>query len=192
MTIAEYKSSLTSKLENLIQNFVPLREAMSDYVADSSVRIWDQHENSAGDDLLSYSPYSKTPIYVSKVLFPSVGTNIGKKGKIVKNQSKSTTNVGARNIEIKSAYLPGGYAELKKALSNRPPLELFGVLKADWANAQIEVKGSKATVALKNEVNIGKTEGLIKKYGRFFSPKRSELDKIKETIRIGTIKALNA
>lgn len=190
LTIEQYTAQLKSRLNALSENFIPLFNAASEFRADLVVRIYNDSENTAGEKLLSHGPYSTKPIYLSPPYPRNIGTHIGKRGQTVK-PSKTSKNVGAKKTEIKSAYFAGGWNEVKQQVG-RPPMEYFGDLKEDIQSAsQINLQGEEVTITLSREVNASKLESLQKKYGEVLAPNQEELDQMKETIRLETIRILN-
>lgn len=198
MTIAEYTQSLTSKLEELEQNFFPLLLAAETYKADVEVRIWDEHKNSEGVNLLTASPYSTKPIYINPENLPRLaGTFVGKRTGTRVKPSKKALNVGAKREVIKSAYFSEGYGQMKSEIG-RPPVELFGFMRSSFAASSITLSGSKLKVkwgAISEETIeqiSGKAEGLQKKYGQIFYPTEQELKTMGEVIAFETAQFLNA
>lgn len=173
VNIEEYISTLRGRVDALLTDFQPLRIAVSGFISDATERIWDQSKNSAGQDLLSVSPYDTNPIYVSPDRLPR----------------KSGSNIGKRDKEIRSLYFSEGWSEVKAEVG-RPAAELFGTLRSDFANAEIVGQGTKFQVKLKQEENIGKAKGLQKKYGKLFLPTKEEKERLLAAIKDETIRAI--
>lgn len=169
----QYKQVLLGRLNQLYQNFYPLQIAVSNLKADQAVRIWDESKNSAGQDLKSFG-YDTTPAYIAPDKLPR----------------KAGSNVGKRDLPIKTLYFPGGYAEMKRAVG-RPPVELFGLLRNDFVNTNVTGQGMKVQISVSSQENAGKAEGVQKKYGKLFLPTEDEMDTLKVILKDEIIKAIN-
>jgi hypothetical protein len=159
MTAAQFIQQQTEMLSRLESDTEPLQIASNNSKVAMLIRIFSKGENQAGQSLLSVKGYDTTPLYISKEIVGGVGTFVGKKGNVVKNKSASTINAGARNKEIKSAYFPGGYKELKSKLG-KGILELTGRMQSDIANGFINiVSATRATLGFKDPDNAEKMIG---------------------------------
>lgn len=195
MTVEQFTAKLNDKLSQLEANFFPAEKALQSFKAEAIQRIWADEKNSAEQKLLSVHSYSTKPLwfYDPANLLPisAPGKQRSKKtGKTVKNKTKDTENVGVRNKPIVTKYFAEGYSELKSKI-HRPPLELFGELKSDFASAPVQGSGRRYYISLSKENNIEKTEGLVKKYGVFFRPTKTERKKIIAEMSIDVTRYFN-
>jgi hypothetical protein len=97
--------------------------------------------------------------------------------------------VGKRGKKIKSAYFPQGYAQLKQVV-DRPPLELQGSLKSSFANSPILASGANVQITI-DISEVGKVQGLEKRYGTIFDLTKEEEQLFGEELTILVVEAIN-
>lgn len=159
MTAAQFVQQQTDRLNQLEQDTYPIEKASQDIKKEMVFRIFSEGKNAKGELLLSVKGYDTDPLYISTSIVGQVGTFVGKKGTVVKNKSKNTINAGAKNKEIKSAYFPKGYKELKSKLG-RPVLELTGEMQKDLANGFTQIiNAGRAVLTFKKNENALKMLG---------------------------------
>lgn len=186
MTVQEFISDQNDALNKLISDSDILNSVGFDVHAKVVKRIFTDKENANGDGILSARPYSTKPAYFSReVVGLTVGTFIGKKGRVVK-KSKTAINAGAKKIEIKSAYFPGGYAEMKSQLG-KGALELNGLLMKDFANPFFEIDGTALKVKFKSKLQNDIAVGNEDLRGAIFAFKDSEINEFE---RLYTMKLI--
>ena len=174
MTVKEFTDKMSSRISDLEKEYKPLLYAAESFKADAAARIWEQSLNSNGSSLLSVSGYSTTPMYSSAKSLPrKTGNNKGKTGK-----------------PIQSEYFSGGYAQMKAAVG-RPPAELFGTLRSDFASSPVILNGSKVVISVSRNESAEKVVALEKKWGEMFQPTEQELQDIVDTVLFETLKYLN-
>jgi hypothetical protein len=108
--------------------------------------------------------YSTEPIYVDPKSLRNAPASF-KFGKPT-TDSKGKTKKGK---PIKSLYFAGGYAELKTKTSATLPLQLTGKLAGGFLQSEVIKDGLSVSVTLP-ESELGKSQGLEKKYGVIFQP----------------------
>jgi hypothetical protein len=182
VTVKELSGRIDELIAEWESGFEPLFRAVFDIKGEMFIRIFGEGTtsgfNSQGVDLPTV-PYSITPIYVSKVIAGNKGTFASTKtNKIVKNKSKNSKSVGTRKNEIKSAYFPGGYAQLKQALG-KPALELTGFLRSFFLKGEPINEGFGSYIVI-DESQSGKVQGLEDKYGIIFDMTEFEFEKFIE------------
>lgn len=161
MTVEEINLKLNALASSYEVDFTALLLASSSMKEEISSRVFDRGLNTQGEDMLTKSPYSTKPIYVSSNSIPGGAGN----------------DIGARGEKIKSYYFPKGYRQLKETINRADkPLELNLKLRNDWLTATVEQSGNKVSISLKDQINADKTEGLSKKFGVFFSANQEEID----------------
>ena len=130
-------------------------------------------------------------MYINPVNLPRLaGTFVGKKSGTRVKPSKKALNVGAKREVIKSAYFSEGYGQMKSEVG-RPPAELFGTLRSDFASSPIVLNGSKVVISVSRDKSAEKVEALEKKWGEMFQPTEQELQDIVDTVLFETLKYLN-
>lgn len=160
-TAEEFNANMNFLLAQYESGFTALLTAVKSMVSEITVRVFDEGLNTQGEDMLSKSPYSTKPIYISPSKVPGASGN----------------DIGKRGTKIQSYYFPEGYKQLKETINRADkPLELTLNLRNDWSNANIEQSGNIVTVSLGKDINADKTEGLSKKFGVFFSANQDEID----------------
>jgi|LakMenEpi03Aug12_release.lakeMendotaPanAssembly.Ray.scaffolds.fasta_scaffold202111_2 hypothetical protein len=192
-TIKEIKKKTDDLIAEWEQDFEPLYRAVADIKGEMFVRIFGKGKeggfNSENVELPT-QPYSIKPIYVSKVIAGNKGTFVSKKtGRKVKNKSKNTKNVGTRDREIKSAYFPGGYAQLKQVLG-KPPLELTGFLRSFFLKGEPIDQGFSCYIVI-DDSQSGKVDGLESRYGIIFDMTDDEFDRFIDYHTTYVIEAIN-
>lgn len=176
MTAEELFIKWDNLYNELEQNFYPLLIATSSALVLTHKRIFNEGKNIDGDVMLSKKPYSTKPTYIDKD----------------KSPQKVPFGTGKTGREIKSYYFPSGYSQFKGAIG-RGILELSLQLRNDWVTANVVLDNSNLTVALKEDINAEKSEGLQKdsQYGRFLGFDQSELDALTKVIEFELAKAFN-
>ena len=159
-------NALTEELE---ANFLPLKLAVESVLRKTEQRIFDDGVNVKGEVMLDKKPYSTKPTYISRIESPR----------------QVPFDTGKRGTKIKSYYFPNGYSQFKQAIG-RSILELSLDLRNDWVNADVVLDKTVLTVALKQDYNAQKAEGLQKEsqYGRFFGFTEKEQQQVAEIIEI--------
>lgn len=133
-------------------------------------RIFSDGKNSSGGQIGVYN--STKPVYIKPENAPKKGNQIGKRGK-----------------PIESLYYPS-YKNFRKAMGRESEfvnVRLNNELQSDLANANISrtstklgvpkpirVSKTKYKVTLKKDINIKKSEGLEKKFGKFLEHTKEE------------------
>ena len=176
MTAEELFNKWDNLSKELEQNFYPLLIATSSALTITHERIFTEGKNIDGDVMLNKKPYSTKPTYIDRDKSPrQVPFGTGKTGR-----------------EIKSYYFPSGYSQFKGAIG-RGILELSLQLRNDWVTANVVLDKSNLSVALKQDINADKAEGLQKdsQYGRFLGFDQSELDALTKVIEFELAKAFN-
>jgi hypothetical protein len=131
-------------------------EAVFDLHIDMSRRIFKEQKDINGN---SPKPYDTAPIYASVDRYK--GVRLG----------------GKKTKSGKSKYFEGGYSQLKKE-SGRPPIELFGSLKSNFANGVREVNPFEYEIVVEKE-NADKIKG---NFVNFFKVSKTEKEKLLKKI----------
>ena len=134
-------------------------EAVFDLHVDMSTRIFKDNKDINGN---KPKAYDTKPMYASVEAYRGVRLG-GKK-----------TKTG------KSKYFEGGYSQLKQE-SGRPPIELFGNLKSDFANGVREVNPFEYEIVVSKE-NNDKIKG---NFANFFKVSKTEKENLLKTIVSG-------
>lgn len=134
-------------------------EAVYDMHADMSTRIFIDNKDINGN---KPKAYDTKPMYASVQAYR--GVRLG----------------GEKTKSGKSKYFEGGYSQLKKE-SGRPPIELFGNLKSDFANGVREVNPFEYEIVVSKE-NNDKIKG---NFVNFFKVSKSEKENLLKTIISG-------
>ena len=176
MTPEELENKWSNLTKELEQDFYPLLIATNSVLTITHERIFTEGKNINGDVMLDKKPYSTKPTYIDRDKSPrQVAFGTGKTGR-----------------EIKSYYFPNGYSQFKGAIG-RGILELSLQLRNDWVTANVVLDKNKLSVALKQDINAEKAEGLQRdvQYGRFLGFDENELEKLDEIIAFELAKAYN-
>ncbi len=131
-------------------------EAVYDLHIDMSRRIFKEQKDINGN---SPRPYDTKPIYASVDRYK--GVRLG----------------GKKTKSGKSKYFEGGYSQLKNE-SEKPPIELFGNLKSNFANGVREVNPFEYDIVLEKE-NADKVKG---NFVNFFKVSKLEKENLLKTI----------
>jgi len=149
-SVDETNKRIEDLLSGWRSNFIPLYTSVFFVRGEMSRRIFTKGKNADGKQLPS-PEYSRKPIYVDVNSLPN---------------TPSAYQIGKRNKRIKSAYFPGGYDELKKAVG-RPVLELTNILDSAFTNTPIIDEGENSFIVIPDD-QINKVRGLEKKYKSIF------------------------
>lgn len=131
-------------------------EAVFDLHIDMSRRIFKEQKDINGN---SPRPYDTTPIYASVDRYK--GVRLG----------------GKKTKSGKSKYFEGGYSQLKRE-SGKPPIELFGNLKSDFANGVREINPFEYEIVVSTE-NADKIKG---NFVNFFKVSKTEKENLLKRI----------
>jgi len=134
-------------------------EAVYELHADMVIRIFKENKDINGN---KPKAYDAKPIYASVEAYK--GVKLG----------------GKKTKSGKSKYFEGGYSQLKNE-SGRPPIELFGNLKSDFANGVREVNPFEYEIVVSKE-NNDKIKG---NFVNFFKVSKSEKENLLKTIVSG-------
>ena len=166
-TIKEMNLRMDALNKEWNTNFKPLYRAGTNLKRVMFKRIFGKG-NSGGYNTamesLSTKDYSVEPIYVDPKSLRNAPASF-KFGKPT-TDSKGKTKKGK---PIKSLYFAGGYAELKTKTSAKLPLQLTGKLAGGFLQSEVIKDGLSVEVTLP-ESELGKSQGLEKKYGIIFQP----------------------
>jgi hypothetical protein len=131
-------------------------EAVVDLHDDMYKRIFKENKDINGN---SPKPYDTEPIYASVDRYK--GVRLG----------------GKKTKSGKSKYFEGGYSQLKRE-SGKPPIELFGNLKSNFANGVREVNPFEYEIVVEKE-NADKIKG---NFVNFFKVSKTEKEKLLKKI----------
>jgi len=131
-------------------------EAVYDLHIDMSRRIFKEQKDINGN---SPRPYDTNPMYASVDRYK--GVRLG----------------GKKTKSGKSKYFEGGYSELKRE-SGKPPIELFGKLKSEWANGVREINPFEYDIVVSQE-DGNKIKG---NFVNFFKVSKSEKENLLKRI----------
>jgi hypothetical protein len=131
-------------------------EAVFDLHIDMSRRIFKEQKDINGN---SPKPYDTDPIYASVDRYK--GVRLG----------------GKKTKSGKSKYFEGGYSQLKRE-SGKPPIELFGNLKSNFANGVREINPFEYEIVVEKE-NADKIKG---NFANFFKVSKTEKEKLLKRI----------
>jgi hypothetical protein len=131
-------------------------EAVFDLHIDMSRRIFKEQKDINGN---SPKAYNTDPIYASVDRYK--GVRLG----------------GKKTKSGKSKYFEGGYSQLKRE-SGKPPIELFGNLKSDFANGVREINPFEYEIVVEKE-NADKIKG---NFVNFFKVSKTEKEKLLKKI----------
>lgn len=134
-------------------------EAVYDMHADMATRIFVENKDINGN---KPKAYSTEPMYASVKAYR--GVRLG----------------GEKTKTGKSKYFEGGYSQLKNE-SGRPPIELFGNLKSDFANGVREVNPFEYEIVVSKQ-NNDKIKG---NFVNFFKVSKKEKENLLKTIVSG-------
>lgn len=134
-------------------------EAVYDLHADMAIRIFKDNKDINGNKPKSYDT---KPMYASVKDYR--GVRLG----------------GEKTKTGKSKYFEGGYGQLKSE-SGRPPIELFGNLKSNFANGVREVTPFEYEIVVEKQ-NMHKIKG---NFSNFFKVSKSEKENLLKTIISG-------
>jgi len=150
MSVENVFEAYKMKLE---KNFA---EAVFDLHIDMSRRIFKEQKDINGN---SPKPYDTDPIYASVDRYK--GVRLG----------------GKKTKSGKSKYFEGGYSQLKRE-SGKPPIELFGNLKSNFANGVREINPFEYEIVVEKE-NADKIKG---NFANFFKVSKTEKEKLLKRI----------
>jgi len=131
-------------------------EAVYDLHIDMSRRIFKEQKDINGN---SPRPYDTNPMYASVDRYK--GVRLG----------------GKKTKSGKSKYFEGGYSQLKRE-SGKPPIELFGKLKSEWANGVREINPFEYDIVVSQE-DGNKIKG---NFVNFFKVSKSEKENLLKRI----------
>lgn len=171
-TAAEVFKQLTEAADKWLNEFKPLYLCCETLKADISGRLFDSGKDS--NDAEINPDYSTKELYVDPQTLP---------------RSVSAFQTGKRGQPIRSAYFPGGYAQLKQAIG-RPVLELTNQLQSDFDNSPQRNDGEVVEFVLE-KFNADKLEGLERKYGILIAPTEDEETLLAECLAETIINELN-
>lgn len=134
-------------------------EAVYDLHADMAIRIFKENKDINGN---KPKAYDTKPMYASVKAYK--GIRLG----------------GEKTKTGKSKYFEGGYNQLKNE-SGRPPIELFGNLKSNFANGVREVTPFEYEIVVEKQ-NMDKIKG---NFSNFFKVSKSEKENLLKTIVSG-------
>lgn len=179
---AEYAAHMQGKIDALIRDDIPFKEAVYNDIARKSIRIYEQGMNSNGSQIGKYS--TSPAMYVNPDYAPRSG-NIrtksgGKLQGLKPTVGKTGKSVFKNGKPHKTTYLPGGYKELRNRTGRRIDivnLRFTNDLFLDWANVATEkqlpvptkINQHSYVIKLKRAHNADKVEGIEKKYGAVFA-----------------------
>jgi hypothetical protein len=166
-TIKEMNARMDALNKEWLTNFKPLYRAGTNLKRVMFKRIFGKGTSGGYNTAMQELPtkdYSTEPIYVdpkslrnAPASFKFGKPTIDSKGKKKKGKP------------IKSLYFAGGYAELKTKTSATLPLQLTGKLAGGFDKSEVLKDGLSVSVTLP-ESELGKSQGLEKKYGIIFQP----------------------
>lgn len=166
-TIKEMNARMDALNKEWVVNFKPLYRAGNNLKRVMFKRIFGKGSNGGYNTAMQELPtkgYSTNPIYVDPKSLRNAPASF-KFGKPTID-SKGKTKKGK---PIKSLYFAGGYAELKTKTSAKLPLQLTGKLAGGFLQSEVIKDGLSVEVTLP-ESELGKSQGLEKKYGVIFQP----------------------
>jgi hypothetical protein len=166
-TIKEMNLRLDALNKEWATKFVPLYRAGNNLKRVMFKRIFGKGKSGGFNSEMQSLPtkdYSTEPIYVDFKSLRNAPASF-KFGKPT-TDSKGKTKKGK---PIKSLYFAGGYAELKTKTSATLPLQLTGKLAGGFDKSEVVKDGLSVSVTLP-ESELGKSQGLEKKYGIIFQP----------------------
>ena len=131
-------------------------EAVFDMHDDMAIRIFKQNKDINGN---SPKPYDTDPLYASVDRYK--GVRLG----------------GKKTKSGKSKYFEGGYSQLKRE-SGKPPIELFGNLKSNFANGVREINPFEYEIVVSTE-NADKIKG---NFVNFFKVSKTEKENLLKRI----------
>jgi hypothetical protein len=166
-TIKEMNLRMDALNKEWNTNFKPLYRAGTNLKRVMFKRIFGKGNSGGYNTAMESLPtkdYSVEPIYVDPKSLRNAPASF-KFGKPT-TDSKGKTKKGK---PIKSLYFAGGYAELKTKTSAKLPLQLTGKLAGGFLQSEVIKDGLSVEVTLP-ESELGKSQGLEKKYGIIFQP----------------------
>jgi hypothetical protein len=166
-TIKEMNARMDALNKEWLTNFKPLYRAGTNLKRVMFKRIFGKGNSGGYNTAMEELPtkdYSTEPIYVDPKSLRNAPASF-KFGKPT-TDSKGKTKKGK---PIKSLYFAGGYAELKTMTSATLPLQLTGKLAGGFLQSEVIKDGLSVSVTLP-ESELGKSQGLEKKYGVIFQP----------------------
>jgi len=166
-TIKEMNLRMDALNKEWNTNFKPLYRAGTNLKRVMFKRIFGKGNSVGYNTAMESLPtkdYSVEPIYVDPKSLRNAPASF-KFGKPT-TDSKGKTKKGK---PIKSLYFAGGYAELKTKTSAKLPLQLTGKLAGGFLQSEVIKDGLSVEVTLP-ESELGKSQGLEKKYGIIFQP----------------------
>jgi hypothetical protein len=166
-TIKEMNLRMDALNKEWNTNFKPLYRAGTNLKRVMFKRIFGKGNSGGYNTAMESLPtkdYSTEPIYVDPKSLRNAPASF-KFGKPT-TDSKGKTKKGK---PIKSLYFAGGYAELKTKTSAKLPLQLTGKLAGGFLQSEVIKDGLSVEVTLP-ESELGKSQGLEKKYGVIFQP----------------------
>jgi hypothetical protein len=176
-TIKEMNARMDALNKEWLTNFKPLYRAGNNLKRVMFKRIFGKGKSGGFNSEMQSLPtkdYSTEPIYVDPKSLRNAPASF-KFGKPT-TDSKGKTKKGK---PIKSLYFAGGYAELKTKTSATLPLQLTGKLAGGFDKSEVVKDGLSVSVTLP-ESELGKSEGLEKKYGIIFQPTDMEQEEFLE------------
>ena len=187
-TIKEMNLRLDALNKEWATKFVPLYRAGNNLKRVMFKRIFGKGKSGGFNSEMQSLPtkdYSTEPIYVDPKSLRNAPASF-KFGKPT-TDSKGKTKKGK---PIKSLYFAGGYAELKTKTSATLPLQLTGKLAGGFDKSEVVKDGLSVSVTLP-ESELGKSEGLEKKYGIIFQPTDMEQEEFLELHGQYVVNAIN-
>jgi len=203
-TGVDFMRSQDKKLNELIQNNIPLQLAAMETHRTMVKRIFEEEKDSSGAEIREPSP---TPsIYVNPKNSPKKFTPMGKgedKANRMKTAVQSKNKSGkviTKQVSIKSdyserktKYFEGGYAEFKKTI-DRPKLVLFGQMRNDFRAGIRKLDKQSWISYFKNDINAKKADGIEARYqhAKIFSLTKKEIELFKTILVKETSKFMAA
>jgi hypothetical protein len=187
-TIKEMNLRLDALNKEWATKFVPLYRAGNNLKRVMFKRIFGKGKSGGFNSEMQSLPtkdYSTEPIYVDPKSLRNAPASF-KFGKPT-TDSKGKTKKGK---PIKSLYFQGGYAELKTKTSATLPLQLTGKLAGGFDKSEVVKDGLSVSVTLP-ESELGKSQGLEKKYGIIFQPTDMEQEEFLELHGQYVVDAIN-
>jgi hypothetical protein len=166
-TIKEMNARMDALNKEWVVNFKPLYRAGTNLKRVMFKRIFGKGSNGGYNTAMQELPtkgYSTNPIYVD----PKSLRNAPASFKFGKGSTDSKGKK-KKGKPIKSLYFPEGYAQLKTKTSATLPLQLTGKLAGSFFESEVVKDGLVVELTLP-ESQLGKSQGLEKKYGTIFQP----------------------
>ena len=167
-TIKEMNLRMDALNKEWVVNFKPLYRAGTNLKRVMFKRIFGKGNSGGYNTAMQELPtkdYSTEPIYVD----PNSLRNAPASFKFGKSTTTTKKGKPKKGKPIKSLYFQGGYAELKTKTSATLPLQLTGKLAGGFDKSEVIEDGLSVEVTLP-ESELGKSQGLEKKYGIIFQP----------------------